>query len=84
MFISTILIDDEPLAIFELAEMLKRFPQIEVVATAQNAFEALEKINSLKPQLLFLDINMPERNGFELLQLLDNVPTVVFVTAYDQ
>lgn len=80
----TILIDDEPLAIAELQSMLKVFPEIEVVASANDAGEAIERINQLAPQLIFLDINMPGKNGFELLAELPQAPEVIFVTAYDQ
>lgn len=82
--IKTILIDDEPLAIAELQSMLKVFPEIEVIASANDAGEAIERINELNPQLIFLDINMPGKNGFELLGELPQAPEVIFVTAYDQ
>lgn len=84
MTIKTILIDDEPLALEELALMLAKHPTIEVIGTATNSIEAISAINALKPELIFLDINMPERSGFELLEDLDEVPHVIFVTAYDQ
>ena len=84
MSIKTILIDDEPLAIMELQAMLKKHNDIDVVTTAENAVDAIEKINEYKPQLIFLDINMPSKSGFDLLEELDEVPLVVFVTAYDQ
>jgi two-component system LytT family response regulator len=84
MSIKTILIDDEPLAIMELQAMLKKHTDIDVVTTAENAVDAIEKINDHKPQLIFLDINMPSKSGFDLLEELDEVPLVIFVTAYDQ
>lgn len=84
MTIKTILIDDEPLALEELALMLAKHPTIEVIGTATNSIEAISAINALKPELIFLDINMPGRSGFELLEDLDEVPHVIFVTAYDQ
>ncbi len=84
MSIKTILIDDEPLAIMELQAMLKKYIDIEVVATAENAIDAINKINEHKPQLIFLDINMPSKSGFDLLEELDEAPLVIFVTAYDQ
>jgi two-component system LytT family response regulator len=84
MAIKTLLIDDEPLALTELKIMLEKYPDIVVNDTASNAIEALEKIESLKPQLIFLDINMPGKSGFELLEELDESPHVIFVTAYDQ
>jgi two-component system LytT family response regulator len=84
MTIKTILIDDEPLAIAELQRMLQKFQFIEVIATATNANDAIDKITKHKPDLIFLDINMPGKSGFELLESLDESPFVIFVTAYDQ
>ena len=84
MAIKTLLIDDEPLALLELQAMLKKHTDIDVIDTAENTVTALEKINTLKPQLIFLDINMPGKSGFDLLEELDDAPLVVFVTAYDQ
>lgn len=84
MSVKTIIVDDEPLSVAELQLMLKQFKGIEVVATATRSSEALEKIALHKPDLLFLDINMPERNGFQLLETLEETPEVVFVTAYDE
>ncbi len=84
MAIKTILVDDEPLALAELGAMLRKHPDIEVVDTAANAVEALAKINEQKPALLFLDIHMPGKSGFDLLEALDEAPRVIFVTAYDQ
>lgn len=78
------IIDDEPLSVAELQVMLKQFKGIEIVATATRSSEAIEKIALHKPNLLFLDINMPERNGFQLLETLDETPDVIFVTAYDE
>lgn len=83
MSIKTILIDDEPLALLELKEMLKKHTDIEVVATAADSNEALQQITEHKPALIFLDINMPGKSGFDLLEELDEVPHVIFVTAYD-
>lgn len=84
MIIKTILVDDEPLALAELKSMLKSFPLIQVIDEAVDSREAITKIRLQKPELLFLDINMPDKNGFDLLTDLDEVPEVVFVTAYDQ
>lgn len=84
MGIKTLLIDDEPLAVAELQNMLQKHIDIEVIATAANVSEAIEKIKTLKPDLLFLDINMPGKSGFELLEELEETPYVIFVTAYDQ
>lgn len=84
MAIRTLLIDDEPLAIRELQTMLKDFSDIELIGTAENVTDAIQKIHSLQPQLIFLDINMPGKSGFELLEELDHAPWVIFVTAYDE
>lgn len=78
-----IIIDDEQLAREELIFMLKKHPEIEVIGEASNAKQALKLINELEPDLLFLDINMPEKSGFDLLDELVNAPKTVFVTAYD-
>lgn len=80
----TILIDDEPLAIGRLKRLLGKFEDFEVIAEAKNGQEGLEKITQLKPDVIFLDIEMPEMTGFEMLAQLDFMPLVVFATAYDQ
>ena len=79
-----LIIDDERLARKELMRMLEPFEQITVVGEAANADEAEQQVAALQPDLLFLDINMPGRDGFELLEALDPAPQVVFVTAYDE
>lgn len=79
-----IIIDDERLARKELISMLTDHPEIEIVGEASNADEAIELINSLEPELMFLDIQMPGKTGIELLEELDRSPMVVFTTAYDQ
>ncbi|UII22051.1 LytR/AlgR family response regulator transcription factor [Fulvivirga ligni] len=79
-----LIIDDERLARKELINLLKDYSQIEIVGEAANADEAFEMINELHPDLLFLDIQMPGKTGFELLEMLDNVPHVIFTTAYDE
>lgn len=79
-----LIIDDERLARKELIKLLEDFPEIEILGEAANADEAYEQINELKPDLLFLDIQMPGKTGFELLEMLDSVPTVIFTTAYDE
>ena len=79
-----LVIDDERLARKELISLLKDYPKIEIVGEAVNADDAQEKITELKPELLFLGIQMPGRNGFELLESLDVVPKVIFTTAYDE
>lgn len=80
----TILIDDEPLAIGRLKRLLGKFEDFEIIAEAKNGQEGLEKITQLKPDVIFLDIEMPEMTGFEMLTQLDFMPLVVFATAYDQ
>ncbi|MFC0185918.1 two component transcriptional regulator, LytTR family [Pseudarcicella hirudinis] len=82
--IKTILIDDERLARQELKYLLQEFPDVQVIDEAENVDDALEKIHRLQPDLIFLDIEMPEKNGFDLLEELEYLPKVVFVTAYNQ
>ncbi|UXP33728.1 response regulator [Reichenbachiella agarivorans] len=79
-----IIIDDERLARKELTSLLQTHSEIEIVAEATNADEALELIDQHQPDLIFLDIQMPEKSGFDLLAELDRTPLVVFTTAYDQ
>ena len=79
-----IIIDDERLARMELKKLLLEFPEIEILAEAANATEGREKIEELRPDLIFLDIQMPGKTGFEMLEELDNVPHVIFTTAYDE
>ena len=80
----TIIIDDERLARTELRSVLKEYTEIEIIDEAQNGDEGIEKINKLRPDLIFLDINMPGMSGFEMLKKLDDIPHVIFVTAYDE
>lgn len=79
-----IIIDDERLARIELRKLLQDFPEIEVVDEASNAEEGIQKIDSYNPDLIFLDIQMPGKTGFEMLEALDHSPHVVFTTAYDE
>ncbi len=81
--IRTLLVDDEPLALLELESMLKHHAEIEIVGFAHSGGEAIAKIQDLQPELLFLDISMPDKSGFDILQDADYAPHVVFVTAYD-
>ena len=81
--ITALIIDDERTARMELRRMLADYPAIEVVGEATNADEAEELIRSLKPDIIFLDIQMPGRSGFDLLESLIAVPIVIFVTAFD-
>lgn len=82
--IKTIIIDDERLARNELKKLLMDFPEIEVIAEAANSAEGIEKIDSLNPDLIFLDIQMPGKTGFDMLSELDRSPSVIFTTAYDE
>jgi two-component system LytT family response regulator len=82
--IKAILIDDERLARTELRKLLSEFPEIEIVAEAANANEGIEKIDEHNPDLIFLDIQMPGKTGFEMLAELNKVPFVIFTTAYDE
>ncbi len=79
-----VLIDDERLARQELKSLLSAYPEIEIVGEANNSETAIESIKLLKPDVIFLDIQMPGKNGFELLEEISGVPEVVFVTAYDE
>jgi two-component system, LytTR family, response regulator len=82
--IRTIIIDDEPLARSIVAEYLQHHKDIEVVAECSNGFEGVKQIQELKPDLIFLDIQMPKISGFEMLELLDPLPGVIFTTAFDE
>ena len=79
-----IIIDDERLARNELKKLLLEFPQIEVIDEAANANEGAEKIEAQNPDLIFLDIQMPGKTGFDMLLDLDKAPHVIFTTAYDE
>ncbi|HMU42765.1 MAG TPA: response regulator [Ignavibacteriaceae bacterium] len=79
-----LIIDDERLARTELKRLLEPFKEISVVGEAVNADDALNKITELNPDIIFLDIQMPGKTGFQLLEELDSVPIVVFTTAYDE
>jgi two-component system LytT family response regulator len=82
--ITTIIVDDEKLAREGLKVLLKEFSEIEVIGEASNADEAIELIDRLRPQLMFLDIEMPEKTGFDLLEELIETPCVIFTTAYNE
>ncbi len=79
-----LLVDDERLARAELTRLLEKFPEIEIIGEASNGEEAIEKIEELNPDLVFLDIQMPGMTGFEVLEHLHIVPKIIFVTAYDE
>ena len=80
------IVDDEPLARTNLRVLLRRHPHIEIVGEPGSGLEALEEIRRTKPDLVFLDVQMPECDGFDVLEMLgrDVPPAVIFVTAYDQ
>lgn len=79
-----IIIDDERLARLELRKLLQDFPEVEVIDEAVNAEEALTKIESQQPDLIFLDIQMPGKTGFDMLAELDRAPHVIFTTAHHE
>jgi len=79
-----IIIDDERLARTELRKLLQDFPEIEIVDEASNADEGIQKIENHNPDLVFLDIQMPGKTGFDMLSELDHAPQVIFTTAYDE
>lgn len=79
-----ILVDDEPLACTILREYLENYPDLEIVAECHDGFEAAKAIAQFQPDLLFLDIQMPKINGFELLEIIQEEPAVIFTTAYDE
>ena len=82
--LKVVLIDDERLARSELKRLLGEFPDVEVIGEAANAEEGIEKIETLNPDLIFLDIQMPGKTGFDMLTELEKAPDVIFVTAYDE
>jgi two-component system, LytTR family, response regulator len=82
--IKVIIIDDEPLAQGIVAEYLQSYPQFQVVQTCNDGFEGLKAIGQYKPDLIFLDIQMPKINGFEMLELIEQPPAVIFTTAFDE
>jgi len=83
--LKTIIIDDEPPAINRLRDLLSDYPLVfEIIGEALSSKEAVIIINELKPDLIFLDIQMPGMNGFEMLNRLEKIPMIIFCTAYDQ
>lgn len=82
---TTLIIDDEKIARARLRRLLEEYPDVfQLVAEATNGLEALDLINSLKPDLIFLDIQMPGKTGFEILKELDTLPLIIFCTAYEE
>jgi two-component system, LytTR family, response regulator len=81
--IKTVVIDDEPLARSIIAEYLKSYPEFHIVQECGDGFEGVKAIAQHKPDLIFLDIQMPKINGFEMLELIEEPPDVIFTTAFD-
>lgn len=82
--IKSIIVDDEPLARDIIKDYLKDYPSIAVTEECNNGFEGLKAIQQHQPDLVFLDIQMPKINGFEMLELIDNTPSLIFTTAFDE
>ncbi|MCF2873323.1 MULTISPECIES: LytR/AlgR family response regulator transcription factor [unclassified Tenacibaculum] len=82
--LKAVIVEDSRLARNELKELLKEYKEIVLEGEAENVDEGFELITQKNPDLLFLDINMPEKDGFELLEMLDEVPTTIFTTAFDE
>ena len=79
-----LIVDDEPLARKAITLALAEFPEIEIIGECADGFEAVKVINKEKPEVVFLDIQMPKLDGFDVLELLDDPPFIVFVTAYNE
>jgi two-component system LytT family response regulator len=79
-----LLIDDEPLARSIIRNYCDKIPSIEILGECENGFEAVKMIDELKPDLIFLDVQMPKLNGFEVLELTQHDPKVIFTTAFDE
>ena len=84
VMLRAVIVDDEELARAFLRELLRAHPEIEIAAECANGFEAVKAVAETSPDLLFLDVQMPKLDGFEVLELIDPGPAVIFVTAYDQ
>ncbi len=82
--IKAVLIDDEPLARSMVAEYLESYPQVEIAAECNDGFEGAKAIMQHQPDVVFLDIQMPKINGFEMLEIIDKQPAVIFTTAFDE
>lgn len=82
--VRTILVDDEDLARQMLKEYLAGYPDVDIIAECRSGYQAVKSINSLQPDLIFLDVQMPELSGFGVLKKLKKIPFVVFSTAYDK
>jgi two-component system LytT family response regulator len=82
--IKALIIDDEPLARMIVQEYLQAYPEITVLQECSDGFEGIKAIQALHPDLIFLDIQMPKINGFEMLELVEQPPAVIFTTAFDE
>src|SRR4026207_554372 len=82
--IKAVLIDDEPLARSIVTEYLQGFPEITIAQQCNDGFEGIKAIMQHQPDLIFLDIQMPKINGFEMLELIEQPPAVIFATAFDE
>ena len=82
--IKAIIVEDEELSRKLIISYLKDFDEIEIIKECANGFEGIKAISELKPHLVFLDIQMPKLNGFEMLELLDNIPEIIFITAHNE
>lgn len=82
--IKALIIDDEPLARMIVKEYLQKYREIELLQECNDGFEGLKAVQQHQPDLLFLDIQMPKINGFEMLELVDQPPAVIFTTAFDE
>ena len=80
----TLIIDDEPLARSIIKEYLQFHPELELIGECNDGFEGFKAIQQLQPGLIFLDIQMPKINGFEMLELIEDPPAVIFTTAFDE
>ena len=85
MIYKTILVEDEPLALERLERLLKPYNNIiQIIDSASSGKEAVEKINKWKPDLIFLDIQIPDFNGFEVIKQIESIPVIIFCTAYEK
>ncbi|MBI9072492.1 MAG: LytTR family transcriptional regulator DNA-binding domain-containing protein [Melioribacteraceae bacterium] len=82
--VKTLIIDDEKLARSLIKKYLENKNNIEIIGESENGFDGIKKINELKPDLVFLDIQMPKLNGFEMLELIEDPPVIIFSTAFDK
>lgn len=82
--INTIIVEDSELARIELQNLIKKTPEINILGEAKNGEEAIELINSSNPDLILLDIHLPDMDGFEVLNRINYIPSVIFTTAYDE